>query len=277
MITRNGHQLKIIDFGLADSDSYCWLKQAAGTTGYSSPEQLATGGADDRNDIYSLGVLLHYLRIGACYRRVISRCLGPIGNRYGQVDALRKALHRAHRVTVCLVVAFLLPFLAGGALLAYDRLVNPRPHYDMVARFNYSNMLFCSWGGGLVTMRPANFNDSIVEIPAQVEKDGFHYKVDEITFDAFRGDTILRSVIIPRRMYVLKEAFKDCPRLRDLYFRDSIPPSVGSNQWPTQIEKVFDANHFSTVILHVPRGSRARFLSSPWRKFNNIEEYESSR
>lgn len=44
MITRNGHQLKIIDFGLADSDSYCWLKQAAGTAGYSSPEQLATGG-----------------------------------------------------------------------------------------------------------------------------------------------------------------------------------------------------------------------------------------
>ncbi|MFW5535378.1 MAG: serine/threonine-protein kinase [Prevotella sp.] len=89
MITRNGHQLKIIDFGLADSDSYCWLKQAAGTAGYSSPEQLATGGADDRNDIYSLGVLLRYLRIGTCYRSVISRCLGPIGNRYGQVDALR--------------------------------------------------------------------------------------------------------------------------------------------------------------------------------------------
>lgn len=89
MITRNGYQLKIIDFGLADSDSYCWLKQAAGKAGYSSPEQLATGGADDRNDIYSLGVLLRYLRIGTCYRSVISRCLGPIGNRYGQVDALR--------------------------------------------------------------------------------------------------------------------------------------------------------------------------------------------
>ena len=39
LITRNGEHLKLIDFGLADSDSYAILKQPAGTTGYISPQQ----------------------------------------------------------------------------------------------------------------------------------------------------------------------------------------------------------------------------------------------
>ena len=55
LITRNGEHLKLIDFGLADSDSYAILKQPAGTSGYMSPEQKVTAVADVRNDIYSLG------------------------------------------------------------------------------------------------------------------------------------------------------------------------------------------------------------------------------
>ena len=52
LITRNGEHLKLIDFGLADSDSYAILKQPAGTSGYMSPEQKVTAVADVRNDIY---------------------------------------------------------------------------------------------------------------------------------------------------------------------------------------------------------------------------------
>lgn len=39
MVTRNGSVLKLIDFGLADADSYAVLKEPAGTDGYVSPEQ----------------------------------------------------------------------------------------------------------------------------------------------------------------------------------------------------------------------------------------------
>lgn len=39
MITHNGQNVKLIDFGLSDSDSFCVLKSPAGTSGYIAPEQ----------------------------------------------------------------------------------------------------------------------------------------------------------------------------------------------------------------------------------------------
>jgi serine/threonine protein kinase len=59
LITRNGNHVKIIDFGLADTDHYAILKQPAGTQRYIAPEQ--TEGKlplDGRADIYSFGVML---------------------------------------------------------------------------------------------------------------------------------------------------------------------------------------------------------------------------
>ena len=57
MITHNGHYVKLIDFGLADTDSHAILKQPAGTLRYMAPEQAQQAQADVRNDIYSLGVI----------------------------------------------------------------------------------------------------------------------------------------------------------------------------------------------------------------------------
>ena len=57
MVTHNGHYVKIIDFGLADTDSHSILKQPAGTLRYMAPEQAQQTQADVRNDIYSLGVV----------------------------------------------------------------------------------------------------------------------------------------------------------------------------------------------------------------------------
>lgn len=42
LITNDGAVLKLIDFGLADTDSHTILKQPAGTKGYISPEQAVT-------------------------------------------------------------------------------------------------------------------------------------------------------------------------------------------------------------------------------------------
>lgn len=59
MITHNGHNVKLIDFGLADSDNFSVLKLPAGTSGYIAPEQLVAGAkADVRSDIYSLGMVI---------------------------------------------------------------------------------------------------------------------------------------------------------------------------------------------------------------------------
>lgn len=59
MVTHSGKNVKIIDFGLSDSDAFCVLKFPAGTTGYMAPEQLLPGAkSDPRADIYSLGMVI---------------------------------------------------------------------------------------------------------------------------------------------------------------------------------------------------------------------------
>ena len=59
MVTHNGHDVKLIDFSLADGDAFNVLKQPAGTSGYIAPEQLQPGAkADVRADIYSLGKVM---------------------------------------------------------------------------------------------------------------------------------------------------------------------------------------------------------------------------
>lgn len=95
LITRNGEHVKLIDFGLSDTDSHVILKQPAGTPSYISPEQIHTGLTDVRNDIYSLGLLLRTLRLGRLTRPVVRRCTRPLAQRYPDVAALRSALRRS--------------------------------------------------------------------------------------------------------------------------------------------------------------------------------------
>ena len=59
MITHTGQNVKVIDFGLSDSDTFYVLKLPAGTSGYIAPEQLMVGShAEPRADIYSLGMVI---------------------------------------------------------------------------------------------------------------------------------------------------------------------------------------------------------------------------
>ena len=58
MVTRNGSVLKLIDFGLADADSYAVLKEPAGTDGYVSPEQQK-GGPNDVVAEFKIGNLAY--------------------------------------------------------------------------------------------------------------------------------------------------------------------------------------------------------------------------
>ena len=89
IITHNGNYVKLIDFGLSDTDDFAILKQPAGTPGYISPEQAASRQADIRNDIFSIGCILEKILPGKPYTAIIKRCKAPIAQRYANVDELK--------------------------------------------------------------------------------------------------------------------------------------------------------------------------------------------
>ena len=123
VITRNGENVKLIDFGLADSDSHAILKQPAGTLQYMSPEQSQTAVADVRNDIYSLGVVFSQMDLGFSYRAVIKKCLLPIGHRYQHIADLqhdiqvREGLIRKSVIAVLMLLIVSLLGLTGMQVL----------------------------------------------------------------------------------------------------------------------------------------------------------------
>ena len=86
LITHNGQYLKLIDFGLSDTDSHTILKAAAGTEGYMAP--------DGSSDIYSLGCILRELRIGWLSRMVIRKCCASSNQRYTDFTTIKRDLHR---------------------------------------------------------------------------------------------------------------------------------------------------------------------------------------
>ena len=134
MVTYNGNQVKLIDFGLADADSYAILKQPAGTQRYISPEQAHMRQADCRNDIYSLGCILEDMGLGPRFSHVIARCKAPLDERLANVKEVRRAFEtaldkRRSAVGAWLVAGGVVACLAvgGHALWRGDEAVVPPP------------------------------------------------------------------------------------------------------------------------------------------------------
>lgn len=67
LFSRDGQQVKIVDFGLSKTTSSWrmrWLKEAGGTRLYMSPEQLRKKNLDARSDIFSFGITMYELFTG---------------------------------------------------------------------------------------------------------------------------------------------------------------------------------------------------------------------
>ena len=87
ILTDNGQYLKLIDFGLSDTDSHAILKAPAGTEGYMAPE--------GSSDIYSLGCILREMHLGWTSRWVTKKCCAPLNRRYKDTATIKRDLHRS--------------------------------------------------------------------------------------------------------------------------------------------------------------------------------------
>ena len=124
LITRNGSTVKLIDFGVSDTDDYVTFKQPAGSMAYIAPEQLAGKPIDNRADIYSVGKIIALL-FPHRYRCIARRCTRTnSADRYSSCAQVLRAIRRIDRVRIWLPVSLLLSVvlcLAGWGVYAEYR------------------------------------------------------------------------------------------------------------------------------------------------------------
>ena len=132
LITRNGTTVKLIDFGVSDTDDYVTFKQPAGSMSYIAPEQLAGKPIDNRADIYALGRIIELL-FPHRYRVIARRCtrVEP-AQRYSSCAHIARALKRSDNLRLWLPLSLLLLLIpcaaVWGIYTGYQR--SERTHYD---------------------------------------------------------------------------------------------------------------------------------------------------
>lgn len=136
IVTHNGHNVKLIDFGLSDADDYAVLKLPAGTRAYAAPEVLNGAAGDCRSDIWSLGKIMSEMR--GMPRRVVKKCLEIEPDRRYQSAtdvklALEKSEHGIVRKVAMGVAAAVLLFAALAAADIVWRSTFPDRVFDSVS------------------------------------------------------------------------------------------------------------------------------------------------
>ena len=122
LITRNGNNVKIIDFGLSDADDYAILKHSAGTLKYMAPEQLEQGRTIDcKSDVYAFGLLLRKI-FPHRYCHIAAKCTRENPERrYSDMETVRKALELSDRWKKIIPPCVILLLIIFCVLLAARR------------------------------------------------------------------------------------------------------------------------------------------------------------
>ena len=132
MITHKGGKVKLIDFGLSDSETFCILKIPAGTRGYMAPEQLIPGAQSDPSaDIFSFGKVLIQMAEAIHCRRLMK-----IGHLCAEDDVKRRPADVAqvkqlmgmnslwHNMLHLSLVAMIIVLIASIIIISYSPQAN---------------------------------------------------------------------------------------------------------------------------------------------------------
>ena len=117
LITRNGSAVKLIDFGVSDTDDYVTFKQPAGSMAYIAPEQLEGKTIDNRADIYAVGKIISLL-FPHRYKYIACKCtrVNP-ADRYSSCAQVLRAIKRSDNLYIWLPVSLI--FLAVLCLVGW--------------------------------------------------------------------------------------------------------------------------------------------------------------
>lgn len=116
LITHNGHNVKLIDFGYADSDANL-DKATGGTKAFASPELVQQRMTDTASDIYSLGFIIKAL-FPLRYGTVVRKCQRKeASRRFQRVSEVGKAIRWQEFIKWLVMMAL----AVGITILAWPR------------------------------------------------------------------------------------------------------------------------------------------------------------
>jgi serine/threonine protein kinase len=260
MLTQDGQHLKLIDFGLSDTDSHAILKAPAGTEGYTAPE--------GPSDIYSLGCVLRELRLGGASGFVIRKCCAQQSRRYTDVATVRRDLHRSWQwplrilLTIALIIVMTALYLTKtdqtNAIINFvDKKVKAIcvEHWDT----NGDGELSRAEAAAVTELSDAFTNNK--EITSFDELRYFTGLTDLYQWQwgydgcSFNGCNALRSITIPANVTMLYgESFGSCTGLEKI----SVDPANTKYESPAGcnaiIEKATNRLVVGCETTHIPDG-----------------------
>ena len=128
LVTRNNHDVRLIDFGFADDDSHYMERRLGGTIGYASPELVNQEFIDVRSDVYALGRIMQQL-FPRRYGRIVRQCIATNSeHRYVNVEQLARAWERRKLPLQVVGIIMMLVMIALPTLLFLNERAE-RIHY----------------------------------------------------------------------------------------------------------------------------------------------------
>ncbi len=212
LITNNGNNLRLIDFGLADTDYYAVFKEPAFTMQYASPEQMEGGKLDLRSDIYSFGRVLQQI-FPKSYKRVKKKCCKHSRKqRYPNVNYIYNAMFSAKRWLIPSLVVLI--GIAIVSYFTYNQLhYNSKPFSTQIDSGQQLNVQIID--SEAVVLSNQQVEGEMI-LPESIKYRFRHFPLRRIERYAFFGNEKLTKVKLPKSLRYLGEwSFSSCLELRD--------------------------------------------------------------
>lgn len=129
LVTHKGNRVKIIDFGLGDSDGFIVYKHSTGSSAFGAPEQMPgkSSEASMSADIYSFGKIMSMMLAGRRYRSLIRKCLRGEASARPSAPEVLKYLNRNRRNRIFVVVVSLFMVLISVGMFYISGLSRHTP------------------------------------------------------------------------------------------------------------------------------------------------------
>ena len=211
LVTHNGNNIRIIDFGLSDADQYVALKQPSYTLAYASPEQIEGAPLDCRSDIYNFGRVLQQV-FPHRYHTVKRRCCRHNRDaRYPNAEAVLSAMFGFRRWIKFVLLLLLIIFI----LLSIHTLrhFNSR---EFTYSINSDIVLRCKIEDSQAVVVGTEKVSGKLVLPETIRYFGLKFPLTQIAPEAFAHSDSLTHVVFPENLRLIdNHAFYHCPSLTD--------------------------------------------------------------